>query len=415
VTDREHRTPAVAIAGAGFMGRVHARAALVNGARLVGISSSNPDRAARAAAGLGAPRGYVSSEELVTDPEVDVVHVCTPNHLHAPLVLAALDAGKHVICEKPLATNVTSALELFRRAESAGVVAAVPYVYRYYAMVREARIRIRVGQLGRLALVHGSYLQDWLLDSSETNWRVDPVLGGPSRSFADIGSHWCDLVEFVTGDRIERVNAQFDTVRSRRPDPVGSGDTFSSAAAGTGGGGPAHGSVAGGDGVWVSTEDTAVVQFRTTAGALGSVVVSQVAAGHKNHLSLELFGTEGSASFDDRHPDLIRISRDGATTELERDPQRLSSDAAQYSRMPAGHAQGYQDCVDAFVGETYQAVRTGETDPLLPTFAAGVRAAAITDAVIASAANGSPWVEVVDPLPAVGPRRGAPSLHPSSS
>jgi predicted dehydrogenase len=381
---------AVAIAGTGFMGRVHARAALVNGARLVGVSASTPASAERAAAALGAQRAYRSSAELVADPAVQVVHVCTPNHLHADLVRAAIDAGKHVICEKPLATDLADAQDLQLRAERSGVVATVPYVYRYYAMVREARVRAQAGELGRLALIHGSYLQDWLLEPTDTNWRVDASLGGPSRSFADIGSHWCDLAEFIIGDEIERVTSQFEIVLPRRPDPADSGPTFSVGRAGAGAG------------VQVNTEDAAVVQFRTRGGTLGSMVVSQVAAGHRNDLHLELLGTRASLSFDQQQPDVIRIGRDGAVSVIERDPARLSPAAAPYSRLPAGHPQGYQDCVDAFVGETYAAARGGPVDPLLPTFASGVRAAAVTDAVVRASAEGGRWVTVPDLAPSGG-------------
>jgi predicted dehydrogenase len=283
------------------------------------------------------------------------------------------------------------------------VVATVPYVYRYYAMVREARIRIQSGLVGRAVLVHGSYLQDWLIDPEETNWRVDPTLGGRSRSFADIGTHWCDLAEFITGDRIQRVRSDLDIVVPTRPDPRGSGPTFSpsppaSSRAGASGLG-LSGSGPSGPAVGVTTEDAAVVQFRTEGGALGSVVVSQVAAGHSNHLQLEVLGTDGSLTFDSQRPDQISIGHDGGMTVSRRDPRRLSPEAARYSRLPAGHPQGYQDCVDAFVGETYQAVRSGVVDPLLPTFAVGVRAAAVTDAVL-RAAKADGWVTVADLAPA---------------
>jgi predicted dehydrogenase len=246
-------------------------------------------------------------------------------------------------------------------------------------------VRAQAGELGRLALIHGSYLQDWLLEPTDTNWRVDASLGGPSRSFADIGSHWCDLAEFIIGDEIERVTSQFEIVLPRRPDPADSGPTFSVGNRGSGG-----------VGVQVNTEDAAVVQFRTRRGTLGSMVVSQVAAGHKNHLHLEVLGTRGSLTFDQQQPDVIRIGREGTVSIIERDPVRLSPAAARYSRLPAGHPQGYQDCVDAFVGETYAAVRGAPIDPLLPTFASGVRAAAVTDAVVRAAAEGGGWVRVPD-------------------
>ena len=194
----------VAIAGTGFIGAVHARSARLAGARLVGVAASTPGRAQRAAEALGADRAFETAEQLVAAADVDVVHICTPNHLHVPLAAAALAAGKHVICEKPIALDGDSAQSLHDAAERSRHVAGVPFVYRYYPTVREARERVRTGVSGPIRLLHGSYLQDWLLRPEDDNWRVDATLGGASRAFADIGSHWCDPAEFVSGHRITR-------------------------------------------------------------------------------------------------------------------------------------------------------------------------------------------------------------------
>src|SRR5829696_10221389 len=201
----------IAIAGTGFIGAVHARSARLAGARLVGVSASTPERSEAAASALGAERGFASSEALVEAVDVDVVHICTPNHLHLPLAEAALAAGKHVICEKPLALDVAGAQRLLDAAAGSGRHAAVPFVYRYYPTVREARERVASGQTGSVRLLHGTYLQDWLLRPDDSNWRVDEQLGGASRAFADIGSHWCDLAEFVSGHRIARLSARLLT------------------------------------------------------------------------------------------------------------------------------------------------------------------------------------------------------------
>src|SRR3954452_14963131 len=179
----------VGIAGAGFVAGLHARSALLAGGRLVGISASSPERAEEAARDLGAEQAFASSEELGESPAVDVVHVCPPNHLHEPLAAAALAAGKHVICEKPLALDAAAAQRLVDAAAASGRQAAVPFVYRYYPTVHEARERVRAGETGPLRLLHGTYLQDWLTSAEDDNWRVDPALGGASRTFADIGSH----------------------------------------------------------------------------------------------------------------------------------------------------------------------------------------------------------------------------------
>src|SRR4051794_4180818 len=178
----------VAIAGTGFIGAVHARSARLAGARLVGVAASSPESSARAAAALGAERAFATAEELVEAPDVDVVHICTPNHLHRPLAEAALAAGKHVICEKPLAVDDRGAEEMLEAATAAGRMTAVPFVYRFYPCVREARERVRTGVSGPVRLIHGGYLQDWLLKPTDDNWRVDEQLGGASRAFAGIGS-----------------------------------------------------------------------------------------------------------------------------------------------------------------------------------------------------------------------------------
>lgn len=352
--------PRVAIVGAGFMGRVHARAVRVAGGRLVGVASSSSQRAAQARLELGAERAFPDVAALLADPEIDVVHVCTPNHLHAPIALDALAADKHVVCEKPLATDAATTARML--AAAGGRVATVPFVYRFHPLVREARARVRDGAIGTVHLAHGSYLQDWLLRPGDDNWRVDPDLGGPSRAFGDIGSHWCDLLEFVTGDRIARVSAVAATVNPERGERS------------------------------VSTEDVVTVQFVTAAGVLGTCVISQVSAGRKNRLYLEVSGADGSLGFDQEDPERLWVGGRDTSGHLVRDPDTLHPDAARYARLPAGHAQGYQDCFDAFVADTFEAVR-GTAPDGLPTFADGHRAAQLAEAVLASARERR-WVEV---------------------
>jgi predicted dehydrogenase len=369
----------VAIAGVGFIGAVHARAARLAGARLVGVAASSPERGASAAAELGAERSFATAEELAVADGVDVVHVCTPNHLHLPLAEAALGAGKHVICEKPLALDVDGALRLTSAARAAGRQAAVPFVYRYYPTVREARERVRAGTTGPLRLVHGTYLQDWLASPADDNWRVDGDLGGPSRAFADIGSHWCDLAEFVSGHRVARLCARTMVALPERRQGA------SRPAFERGDGGEQRRPV--------DTEDVALVQFETDRGALGSVVVSQLSPGRKNRLWLELDCAEESLTFDQEHPETLRSGRRDQVTLLGRDPATLSPEAARFSTLPAGHPQGYADCFDGFVAEVYEAVRSGLPTEGMPVFADGLRAALLTEAVLASAASRQ-WVDV---------------------
>jgi predicted dehydrogenase len=374
------------IAGTGFIGAVHARSARLAGARLAGVAASSPDSAQRAAAALGAERAYESAEALVDAPDIDVVHICTPNHLHAALARRALEAGKHVICEKPLATGVEEAAALSDAAAASGRQAAVPFVYRYYPVVREARERVAAGELGAIHLLHGTYLQDWLLSADDDNWRVDARLGGSSRAFADIGSHWCDLAEFTTGHRITRLSARTrTTVPERRH-----GEARAAFA------GPA------GDGTLrpVETEDVALVQFETDGGAVGSLVVSQVSAGRKNRLWLEIDGAEGALSFDQEAPEALWWGRRAAETLVRRDPATLGPAGARLAFLPAGHPQGYADCFDLFVADVYAAIRGAAEADGLPRFADGLRAAQLTEAVLASARD-ERWVGVPTTRPAM--------------
>jgi predicted dehydrogenase len=371
----------VAIAGTGMIGRVHARSALLAGGHLVGVAASTPERASEAATELGAGRAFPSADELVTAPDVDVVHICTPNHLHVPLAEAALAAGKHVICEKPLALDVAGARRLVQAAEKAGAIATVPFVYRYYPLVREARARVASGETGPIRLVHGAYLQDWLLRAEDDNWRVDAALGGQSRAFADIGSHWCDLVEFVTGHRIARLTAQRLTAIPERAMAL---DGRSFAATGTSSRQRR-----------VTTEDAATVLFNSEQGAHGSLVVSQISPGRKNRLMFELAGADEAIAFDQEEPESMWIGRRSESLLLRRDPAHLTPAAARYATLPGGHPQGYHDCFDAFVADTYTAIRTGKVPDGLPLFADGLRAALITEAVLRSADDGG-WQGVSD-------------------
>jgi predicted dehydrogenase len=262
-------------------------------------------------------------------------------------------------------------------AAASGLVVAVPFVYRFHPMIREARARIAAGELGRLHLLHGHYQQDWLLTADDVNWRVDSARGGASRAFADIGSHWCDLVEFVSGYRIARLLARTATVVPERSTVATT--TFSAPAAG-------------GERRRVETEDAALVLFETAQGALGSMLVSQVSAGRKNRLWFELDGEHAAIAFDQENPETLWLGRRERGEVLQRDPAVLAPDAARLTTLPPGHAQGYHDCFDLFVADAYAAIR-GEPPEGLPHVGDGLRAARITDAVLASARTQS-WIEV---------------------
>jgi predicted dehydrogenase len=357
----------VAIAGAGFMGRTHSIAARAAGAEVAAVVASAPDRLAAAIETVGAARGYTSLDDLLREEDVDVVHVCLPNSDHVAASLTALEAGRHVVCEKPLATDVRDADLLARTAARLGLVAAVPFVYRFHPMVREMRRRIAAGEAGRIGMLHGSYLQDWLA-RPVSNWRVDPGAGGASRTFADIGSHWFDLLEFTTGDVVTAVSAQFSTVFDRRTGPDGA--EFR-----------------------VETEDSVAVQFRTVRGVIGSFVGAQVAAGRKNRLALEVSGTDHSFAFDQEDPERLWVGDEDGHRVLVRDADRLGPGAAEYAIVPSGHAQGYQDAFNAFVRDVYRAV-AGTVPDGLPGFAAGARSALLVDAVVRSQAAAGTWTDV---------------------
>ena len=347
-----------AVVGAGFIGAVHAHAVRAAGGVVAATTGRTPQTTARAVDALGAERGAGSVAELAAANDVDVVHICTPNSTHAGMAAAVIAAGKPVICEKPLATSVEDARRLTAQAADADVVACVPFVYRFYAAVREARARIAAGEAGPLWLLHGTYLQDWLAGADATNWRVDPALGGASRAFGDIGVHWCDLMEFTTGHRIVRLAARTGTAYPGRN----------------------------------ATEDGAVVLFETDRGASGSVVVSQVSPGRKNRLWFSFDGREASYSFDQEQPDSLWVGGTAANQVVRRGPDTFGAAAEPYSRLPAGHPQGYQDAFNAFVADVYAAV-AGEKPDGLPTFADGLRAAVLTEAVVAAAAERK-WMEV---------------------
>ena len=370
--------PGVALIGAGMIGTVHMRASRQAGGVLRGVLEATPARSAEVA-GRWDCRPYASLEALLADPAVTVVHICVPNALHFDAALAALRAGKHVICEKPLATTLAEARTLAELAAERGLVATVPFVYRYHPMVREARARVAQGELGPLQLIHGSYLQDWLLDGMASNWRVDPGQGGTSRAFADIGSHWCDLVEWISGERFESLVASLATTIKARP--AAGAETFTRAAAG------ADVAMAA-----VTTEDVACALLRTRTGTLATLTISQVSAGRKNRLWFELDGANCSLVFDQETPEQLWIGRQDAVEIRVKDPSRGAPEQRRLAKVPAGHGQGYTDCFEAFIADTYATI-AGERREGLPTFADGLRSARIVDAVLRSAAQ-SAWVPI---------------------
>lgn len=352
-----------AVIGAGFMATVHSRAIRNAGGALAATASSTPASAREAASRLGIAKPHDSLEALLDDDSIDVVHICTPNTTHFEIAAAALRAGKHVICEKPLTTNAADAQELIDLANEHGLQGSVPFIYRFHPMVREARARIAAGSTGRLLTLQASYLQDWLAGTTDDDWRVDASRGGPSRAFADIGSHLCDLIEFTTGQRITRLNATKRTVHTTRA-------TNSN----------------------IATEDIVALLTEFDGGLLGTLLISQVAPGHKNALVFEVSGTNESLRFAQETPEELWIGSTTGNKFLPRNAATLAPDASRLSLVPAGHPMGYQDAFNAFIADSYTAIG-GNTPEGLPTFADGLRAVRLTEAVLESAATGD-WIEV---------------------
>lgn len=372
------RPPRVAIVGGGMIAEIHRRSALLAGAHLVGTLGADPTESSALAERWGAERALSGPEEIATC-DADVVHICTPNATHAPYARIALEAGKHVVCEKPLGVDAAEADELSALAREAGVVAAVPFVYRYHPLVREIRARRIAGEFGTWHLLHGSYAQDWMLSPTTSSWRVDPAAGGASRAFADIGSHWCDLVEWVSGERFTRLTADLTIAIPARP--ASSGASFSGAGAG-----PL---------VPVRTEDVASVLLRTARDVPATLTVSQVSAGRKNRLWFELDGAEASAVFDQENPETVWLGAADGARVIFRDPTTGSPEARRLATLPAGHPQGWAHCFENFVADVYRAVAGHEVEGL-PTFADGARSAHLVEAVLASNDDHA-WREIATP------------------
>jgi len=351
------------VIGSGFIAGVHVRAIRDAGYQVVGIASSSMDSATRAADELNIPNAFASWQELIASSEVDVVHICTPNEFHAEIAIASAKANKNIVCEKPIAVSDIEALEIQAEVLSSGVGFAIPYVYRSYSVVREMRTRIQNGEAGAIHLIHGVYLQDWLAAPESNNWRVDSTSGGMSRAFADIGTHWCDLVEFISGDRITSLIANTSVAYETR------------------------------GGKKVQTEDIASLLFETANGASGSLIASQVSFGNKNKLELELDGSKASYTFNQEKPDQLLVGGQHSNQVVMRGQETLTaSDAKRLSLVPSGHPQGYQDAFNAFVADAYASFQ-GEVREGVPGLIDGLRSAALIEAVIESATTRA-WVQV---------------------
>lgn len=366
-----------AVIGTGFIGPVHVEGLRRAGVHVVGILGSNRQKSEQAATQLELETAYASLDELLADERIDVVHVTSPNRFHFHQTAAAINAGKHVLCEKPLAMNSNESQQLVQLASEAEVVTGVNYNIRYYPLCVEAADRIQRGSLGNVFHVAGSYVQDWLFHDTDFNWRVNSADGGPLRAIADIGTHWLDLIQHVVGQKVIAVCADLQTVYARRRRRLGSNQTFSGEVD----------EAASFETVGVNTEDYGCVMLRFANGAKGVVWVSQVTAGRKNCLRFELAGSNESLAWNSESPNQLWIgNRDTANQLLLRDPALLSEKAAAASHYPGGHNEGFPDTFKQLFLDFYGYLEQGELDQprSFPTFQDGHQEVLLCEAILQS-------------------------------
>ncbi len=377
----------VGLIGAGFVGPAHVEALRRLGyVEVLALAGSNARRAREKADELGIPEACGDYRQLLASPRVTVIHNATPNQLHFAINRDALQAGKHVVSEKPLALTVAEGRRLVQLARETELVNAVDFNYRGYPLVQQMRAMIARGDIGQVWTMHGSYMQDWLLYPTDFNWRVLPEMGGESRAVADIGSHWCDLAQWVTGQRISRVMGRLATMVPVRYRPAERVVTFGQAGEGAR------------EEVQVRTEDYASVLFDCDGGATGSFMVSQVSAGRKNRLWIEVDGSDGSLAWDQERPDELRIGRRGRPSELlPRDSSLLAPGVGRFSNLPAGHNEGWADALRNLMAEIYDFVRAGKNpvreQPGFATFQDGLAENELVEAILDSHHRGA-WVKV---------------------
>jgi predicted dehydrogenase len=365
------------IIGTGFIGPAHVEAARRLGfVEMIALCEAGDELARAKAAALFIPKAYGSVDALLADKDVQVVHNCTPNHVHFEISKKIMAAGKHVISEKPLAMNTQQSKELVTLAAAAGVVNAIDFNYRYYPLVQEAKARVESGQFGDLFHVTGSYTQDWLYLNTDWNWRLVPEFSGDTRAVADIGSHWCDCIQFITGRKIVKVCADFATVHKNRMRPKKEVETYSGKML----------EPSDYEAVPINTEDYASVLLEFNDGARGSFTVSQVFAGRKNRLSFELSGSKCSLVWDQERPNEMSIGyREKANEVLIKDPSLLSPRARAYAHYPGGHPEAYPDGLKNFMLRVYSYIAGTSKEIDFSTFQDGHDELAICEAVLASA------------------------------
>ncbi len=373
-----------AIIGSGFIGTVHIEALRRIGVRVAGLLEATPELGMARAEALGIPRAYATLAEILDDPAVQVVHVTSPNELHHPQVREILAAGRHVVCEKPLAMTSLESAELVELAASRGLVNAVNFNIRFYPLNQHVAGLVREGGIGDVRLVTGRYFQDWLLYDTDWNWRLEKDQGGALRAVGDIGSHWLDLVTFLTGRRVEAVMADLTTFIPVRQKPVGAVQTFSTERAAE--------TVP----VEIHTEDVATILLRFEGGARGSVAISQLSPGRKNSLAYQIDGSSSAVAWDSEQPEQLWIGhRDRPNELLLRNPALMNAGGRASARLPGGHVEGFADTFGAVFSAIYDDVIAGapSADGRYATFTDGHEEMLVGDAVLESSRSGR-WVEI---------------------
>ncbi|MDE0104501.1 MAG: Gfo/Idh/MocA family oxidoreductase [Bryobacterales bacterium] len=373
-----------AVIGTGFVGRVHVEnIRRQTDAEIVAIADQNDELAASFGEALGIARATGDYRELLDDASIDAVHICTPNHTHFPIARDAISAGKHVICEKPLAMTSEEAAGLVELAREKGVVNATSYNLRFYPNAAQMRRMVATGEVGEVLAIQGTYSQDWLFYDTDYNWRLEPEVGGVSRAMADIGSHWCDLAEHVTGSRIQAVCAELATFHPVRKKPKRAIETYA-------------GKMLKPEDYEdrpISTEDFGAILLRFDGRMRGALTINQVAAGRKNRLLMEIYGTKRGLAWDGERPNELWIGRrDGNNELLVKDPSLLDAEARTFADLPGGHAEGYADTFKQFFRRFYAACRDRSRASEIPGFDAGLRQLRLVEAVLRSSDEGG-WVE----------------------
>jgi predicted dehydrogenase len=373
-----------AIVGLGFVGRAHLEALRRLGISVQGVLGSTAERSKESANTLNLPRAYSSLDELAADSSVQVVHLCTPNYLHFQEASQLLRAGKHVLCEKPLALDSRESAALVSLLKETGLVGTVTYNLRYYPLCQEARALIRKGAIGQVKLVHGSFLQDWLLFPTDWNWRLEAKLGGELRAVSDIGTHWLDLTSWLTNSKVSELCADLTTVLPTRYRPKGRVESFQKA------------STQDTEEVMITTDDYASVLLHFENEARGVMTVSQVSAGRKARLWFEIDGSEGSLAFDSESPNNLWIGRRERACEfLPKDPALQSPESRGYAAYPGGHPEGYPDTFVQLFRDVYSYIAAGDLQAprSFPTFETGHEELVLCEAIAESAQSKS-WVTV---------------------